>query len=67
MNRNEIDKMIRNVYGFDRAQCKTELTRIVRPKLDLTEEYLEAMSVERLRHILVAAYLQANKPKLKTG
>ena len=57
----QIEQKIQDVYGLDHAQCKAELMRIDRPQLDFTHEYLDALSVERLRHILVAAYLQSAK------
>ncbi len=61
MGNYEVDRLITDVFQFDHARCKAELARISRPKLDFTEEYLDTMSVERLRHVLVAAYLQAQR------
>jgi len=45
LGRNELKRRIRNFRG--------------RFKLDFTEDYLNAMSVERLRHILLAALVNA--------
>jgi len=45
LNRNELKRRIRNFRG--------------RFKLDFTEDYLNTMSVERLRHILLAALVNA--------
>ncbi len=45
LNRAELTKRIRNFRG--------------RFKLDFTEDYLKNLSVERLRHILLAAILNA--------
>ena len=45
LGRNELTKRIRNFRG--------------RFKLDFTDEYLNKLSVERLRHILLAALLNA--------
>lgn len=42
---------------------------IERPRLDFTDEYLNAASLDQLRHILVAAVIQARKhiPPRKAG
>jgi hypothetical protein len=45
LGRNELKRRIRNFRG--------------RFKLDFTEDYLNTMSVERLRHILLAALVNA--------
>ncbi len=57
----QLESHIQNVYHLDHASCKAALLGINRPHLDFTEDYLDRMSVDRLRHILVAAYLQATK------
>lgn len=56
-----IDELIRGLHTLDRDSCKAALLDIKRPALDFTESYLDQMSTERLRHILMAAYLQARK------
>lgn len=48
LNRSELTRRIRNFRG--------------RFKLDFTEEYLKKLSVDRLRHILLAALINA-KPR----
>ncbi len=58
-----IEQKIQSVYALDRARCKAELLGMARPRLDFTEEYLDALNLDRLRHLLVAAYLQAAKPR----
>ena len=45
LGRNELTRKIRNFHG--------------RFKLDFTDEYLNKLSVERLRHILLAALINA--------
>ncbi|MHC4293778.1 MAG: hypothetical protein ACYSTX_05725 [Planctomycetota bacterium] len=45
LGKNELKKRIRNFHG--------------RFNLDFTEDYLNKLSVERLRHILLAAVLNA--------
>ena len=57
----QLESHIQNVYHLDHASCKAALLDINKPRLDFTEDYLDRMSVDRLRHILVAAYLQATK------
>ena len=46
LGRNELTKRIKNFHG--------------RFKLDFTEEYLNKLSVDRLRHILMAALMNAS-------
>jgi hypothetical protein len=45
LGRNELERRIRNFKG--------------RFKLDFTEDYLNKLSVDRLRHILLAAHINA--------
>ncbi len=47
LGRNELTKKIQNFHG--------------RFKLDFTEEYLSKLSVDRLRHILLAALMNAGQ------
>ena len=60
MNR-AIEQQILQVYDLDRDGCTERLLHMEPLKLDFTTEYLSQLSIERLRHILVAAYLQAAK------
>ena len=46
LGKNELKKRIRDFHG--------------RFKLDFTDEYLSKLSIERLRHILLAAVLNAS-------
>jgi hypothetical protein len=48
LGRDELKRRIRNFRG--------------RFKLDFTESYLNGVSVERLRHILLAALINAKQP-----
>ena len=59
-----INELINAIHRLDRERCKAELLGFQRPKLDFTEEYLNQMSTEWLRHVLLAAYLQARKGHL---
>ena len=56
-----IEAVIQTVAALDRDGCKTELRRIERPVLDFTDEYLDSLSIDRLRHVLMAAHLQSRK------
>ena len=48
LDRDELKRRIRNFKG--------------RFKLDFTEEYLDHLNVDRLRHILLAAHVSATSP-----
>jgi hypothetical protein len=48
LDRDELKRRIRNFRG--------------RFKLDFTEEYLDQLNVDRLRHILLAAHVSATNP-----
>ncbi|MGD8786746.1 MAG: hypothetical protein PVJ60_04915, partial [Phycisphaerales bacterium] len=55
-----LDRQITSIAALER----NELTRRIRNfkgrfRLDFTEDYLEKLSVERLRHILLAASINA--------
>jgi hypothetical protein len=52
LGRDELKKRIRNFRG--------------RFRLDFTEDYLNDLSVDRLRHILLAALINAKPHSLKT-
>ena len=56
-----INDMMQTVESLDREGCITQLRRIRRPKLDFTEEYLQGQSLDKLRHIVMAAFLHAFK------
>lgn len=56
-----IEHQIQDVYAYDAARCKIELLNMSRPRLDFTEEFLNSLNLDRLRHLLVAAYLQSAK------
>jgi len=65
MRSNHIEQKIRHVCTLDRDSCMSELLNMQTPKLDFSCEYLGALSIENLRHLLVAAYLQASKSACK--
>ena len=57
----QLEQKIQRVCLLDHARCKAELLSITRPRLDFTEGFLDQQSLDHLRHILVAAYVQAAK------
>ena len=64
MNTNRtLNEMICDIHGMERDQCIDELMHFQAMRLDFTPNYLEAMSTERLRHVLVAAVLTARTRK----
>jgi hypothetical protein len=54
-----IDELIESVPKLDRDTCTAQLRRFRQPRLDFTDEYLDCLSLDRLRHVLLAACLQA--------
>jgi len=49
-----------SIAALSRAQIKNRIKNFRgRFKLDFTDDYLEAMSLDRLRHILLAALMNA--------
>ena len=54
------NKQATTISGLDRSELKKRIKNFNgRFKLDFTEDYLNKLSVERLRHILLAALLNA--------
>lgn len=51
------EQLAREVYQLDREACIRELTHFRAIPLDFNESYLQSMSVERLRHVLLAALI----------
>jgi hypothetical protein len=56
-----LEDLIKSVQELDRAACKERLRQMERPRLDFPDDFLDALSEERLRHLLLAACLQARK------
>lgn len=57
-----VEQIIQEIHSLDRRGCLSELRTFERPRLDFTDEFLNHLSLEQLRHILMAACLQARKP-----
>jgi hypothetical protein len=49
------------INSFDRQTCIDELKHFEAIPMDFTEDFLTRTSVEKLRHILLAAYLTRRK------
>ncbi len=45
-----------------RGRCIAELRQLNRPKIDFADDFLHSKSLDQLRHIVMAAWLQAGKP-----
>jgi len=56
-----IEELMKAVAAMDREGCIAQLRELQRPKLDFTEEFLRGQTLERLRHIVAAAFIQARK------
>ena len=56
-----VEQLIQEIHSLDREGCTAELRTMNRPRLDFTPEFLEHLTLEQLRHVLMAACLQARK------
>lgn len=56
-----IDRIIADIHALTRAGCIGALRAFEQPQLDFTDEYLEGMSLDQLRHVLMAACIQARR------
>jgi hypothetical protein len=55
----EIDSVLTKIAVMDRLALLQKIQTFSAPyRLDFTDEYLAAQDTERLRHILMAAFLQ---------
>ena len=55
---NDLVVASRHVNGLDRVQCIDELLNFRAIPLDFSRTFLNEQTVDRLRHILMAAYLR---------
>lgn len=55
------EQMVVVVAELSRERCVDELGRVPYVPLDFTDDFLAALSVEQLRHVLLAALLQARR------
>ena len=55
-----VEKIAVKLAGLNRAQLRGQLLNMrTRFRMDFTAEYLDSLSKDRLRHILLAAHLKA--------
>lgn len=55
-----LERTATSIGGLDRTQLKRRIKNFRgRFKLDFTDDYLDAVSLDRLRHILLAALISA--------
>lgn len=55
------EQMVVVVAELSRERCVDELGRVPHVPLDFTDDFLAALSTEQLRHVLLAALLQASR------
>ncbi|XAL99006.1 hypothetical protein OT109_15650 [Phycisphaeraceae bacterium D3-23] len=55
------EQMISVVAEMSRERCVDEIGRVPHLTLDFTADYLGAISIEQLRHLVFAALLQARR------
>lgn len=53
------EQLARMIPELNRDQCIAELQRFDRFPIDFTPQYLQQLSIDKLRHILLAAFLTA--------
>ena len=56
-----LDTLVSRIARMERAECVMEMRTIEQLPLDFTDEYLDAASLDQLRHLLLAAVVQARK------
>jgi hypothetical protein len=56
-----IDEMIAAVAQFSRNDAKQALLDFTAMRLDFTDEYLDSLATEQLRHVLLAAIFQVRR------
>lgn len=62
MQGREVELLVREIQGMDRTGLKNMLRNMqCEFTLDFTDEFLDSISVERLRHITLAASLHDHK------
>ncbi|MGD0078597.1 MAG: hypothetical protein ABR969_10960 [Sedimentisphaerales bacterium] len=60
-SRDFFEQTATSIAALDRAELKKRIRNFKgRFKLDFTEDYLDKLNVDRLRHILLAAHVSAS-------
>lgn len=60
-----VEQLIQDIHALDHDGVVDQLLSIRKPRLDFTEDYLRSLTLEQLRHILMAACLQARKSPVR--
>jgi hypothetical protein len=67
-SRGDFEQTATSIAALGEAELKKRIKNFRgRFRLDFTEDYLNNLSVDRLRHILLAALINAGPHTLKTG
>lgn len=56
-----LDHLVTRISSLDREGCKAELRGCDELRVDFTDEYLDSLPLEKLRHIVLAARLRVKK------
>jgi hypothetical protein len=56
-----IEHLVTRAATLDREGCKAELRACGPVKIDFTDEYLDSLSLDKLRHFVIAAQLHRRK------
>ena len=57
----DVDDLLQQVAVMDQSTCIEKLRDVSNPPIDFTDTFLESMSLEKLRHVVGAALLQAKR------
>lgn len=64
----ETEQLVVRIAGMDRAELATTLRQLrCSFQLDFTDEFLDALSIDRLRHIVLAAVQHARATETPDG
>ena len=56
-----LEQLLQQVQSMDRDSCIARLKRFEHPRLDFSDAFLAALSTDRVRHLLMAACIQAQR------
>ena len=58
-----LDQVLRQIHEMDRTECIEQLLNFEQIRLDFNATFLNQMSSDRLRHILLAAVITVRRRK----
>ena len=58
-----IEQVICTIAGLDRDSCIARLRAVQQPRLDFTDEFLREQTLDQVRHLLLAACIQAQRSR----